>query len=56
MIDVKLSVLPDLLAAVMLGQDFMGQHESICVKFVGKRPSLTVCRLTTISNPALTLC
>ena len=47
--DVKLSGLPDLFAAFILGQDFMGQHKSICVKFGGKRPSLIVCRLTTFS-------
>lgn len=49
--DFKLSVLPDLCAAVILGQDFMGQHESICVKFGGKRPPLNVCGLTTFTIP-----
>lgn len=36
--DFKLSVLTDLCASVIFGQNFMGQHMSICVKFGEKRP------------------
>ena len=36
--DIKLSVLPDLYAAVILGQDLMWLHKSICVKFDKMRP------------------
>ena len=52
--DIKLSVLPDLYAVFILGQDFIGQHKSICVKFGGKRPHLT-CVQTDFSSSS-TLC
>ena len=47
--DIKLSLLPDLCAAVILGVDFMEQHESVCVKFSGKRLSSSVYKLATFS-------
>ena len=40
--DAKLSVLPDLYAAVILGKVFKVKHKSICGKFGRKKPSLSV--------------
>lgn len=45
----KLSVMPDLCKDIILGQDFMKQHESISVKFGGSDPPLHICGLTSFS-------
>ena len=47
--DVKLSVLLDLCMDMILGQDFMRQHESLTVQFRGHKPALSVCGLATLS-------
>lgn len=42
---VKLSVLPDLCADVLLGHDFLRQHEKVEIPFAGNKPPFTVCGL-----------
>ena len=53
--DVKLTVLPDLCADVILGHDVLHQHSSVEIPFGGSRPSLTVCGLATMAVPLPTL-
>ena len=53
--DVKLTVLPDLCADVIMGHDVLNQHESVEIPFGGSRPSLTVCGLATMAVPLPTL-
>ena len=40
---VKLSVLPQLCADVILGQDFQAKHESVMIKYGGPLPPLMIC-------------
>ena len=54
--NVRFSVLKDLLTDVILGQEFMQQHESVNIMFGGKEPSLFVGalkKLKTLKPPAL---
>ena len=53
--DVKLIVLPDLCADVILGHDFLRLHNSLVISFEGKRPILRLCSLATanVSAPPL---
>ena len=53
--NVKLTVLPDLCADVILGHDVLNQHASVEIPFGGSRPSLTVCGLATMAVPLPTL-
>lgn len=48
----RFSVLSDLCYDVILGRDFMGQHESVEILFGGKSPKLTVCGLAESRLPA----
>ena len=53
-----LSVMEDLCAPVLLGHDFLRQHESVTVKFGGKLPPIELCGFTAftaarIEPPAL---
>ena len=48
--NVRLSVLEDLLTDVILGQDFMQQHESVNIMFGGRKPSLFVGALKTLKT------
>ena len=43
--DCKLSVMDDLCAPVLLGHDFLGVHDCVCLTFGGSRPSLSLCCL-----------
>ena len=45
---VKVYVLDYLCADIILGQDFMGKHDSVIFKFGGKEPPLQVCALTSM--------
>ena len=45
-------VMPDLCYDVIIGQDFMNQHESIEILFGGSKPRLTVCGLAKSLLPA----
>ena len=47
--NVSLSLLDDLCAPVLLGHDFLRQHESVSLEFGGKLPSLSVCGLIAAS-------
>ena len=42
----KLSLLPDLCADVILGQDFMKLHKSVEFTLLGSRPKLTICGIS----------
>ena len=53
--DVRLTVLPDLCADVILGHDVLNQHTSVEIPFGGSRPSLMVCGLATMDVPLPTL-
>lgn len=52
---VRMSILSNLCCDVILGQDFMRQHESISVRFGGSKPPLNVCGLASsgIQPPSL---
>ena len=52
---VKLSVLPNLCSDVLLGHDFLKQHERLDIRFGGSRPPLSVCALIAahIDTPTL---
>ena len=50
--DVKFSVLPNLCADLILGQDFQSRHEYVTLKYGGSDPPLTVCGLSTIDIEA----
>ncbi len=54
-VTVKLNVLEDLCADIILGHDILKNHHSIEVTFNGKRPSLKVCGLAaaTVPSPSL---
>lgn len=53
--DVRLSVLPYLCSDIILGHDFLSQHQKVSVDFGGSKPPLNVCGLTTftVSPPPL---
>jgi transposase InsO family protein len=53
--DVNLTLLDDLCAPVLLGHDFLKQHQSVSLEFGGKLPSLSVCGLiaASIDPPSL---
>ena len=53
--DVRLSVLSDLCADVILGEDFLGLHREVKIRFDGRRPPLKVCCLAEalVSAPTL---
>jgi hypothetical protein len=40
---VKLSILPNLCADVLLGHDFLSQHQTVQIPFNGHKPPFTVC-------------
>ena len=46
----SLSVMPYLIADVVLGEDFMKQHDSILIQYGGTKPQLTLCSLGTMRN------
>lgn len=46
--NVRLSILPDLCADLILGRDFQQQHESVTFKYGGSRPPLVLCGMTTL--------
>ena len=48
---VKLLVLENMCADVILGQDFMGQHKSVVFEFGGSEPSLHISALTAMNVP-----
>ena len=43
-------ILPNLCTNLILGLDFLSQHESITMNYGGKQPPLTVCGLSTIKT------
>jgi transposase InsO family protein len=45
---VRLSILPDLCADLILGRDFQQLHESVTFKYGGSRPPLVLCGMTTL--------
>lgn len=45
----KFSVIPQLCAKVILGQDFMEMHKSVEFDLKGPKPKLTICGVTTMS-------
>ena len=49
--NIKLLVLKNLCADVIIGQDILKQHDSLNLKFGGSKPPLSICGLTT---PAIT--
>ena len=49
--NVKLLVLENLCADIILGQDFMGQHKSVVFEFGGCEPSLHISALTAMNVP-----
>ena len=53
--DVRLSMLPYLCSDIILGHDFLKQHERVTVDFGGNKPPFNVCGLTafTVSPPSL---
>lgn len=53
--DVKLSVLPYLCSDLILGHDFLKQHEKVTVDFGGSEPPLNLCGLNVldVSPPSL---
>ena len=53
--NVEVYVLDKLCADIILGQDFMGKHESVTFKFDGKEPALHVCALTAMDITPPTL-
>ncbi|KAA3671213.1 uncharacterized protein DEA37_0010068, partial [Paragonimus westermani] len=44
---VKLSLLPNLCSDVLLGHDFLKQHQPILISFSGSKPPSSLCLLTT---------
>ena len=42
--------MPNLIADVVLGEDFMKQHDSILIQYGGTKPQLTLCSLGTMRN------
>ena len=53
--NVKLYVLPNLCADVILGQNWQSNHESVTIKYGGERHPLKICNLTklNVSPPPL---
>ena len=51
----KLSLLPDLCADVVLGQDFMKLHQSVEFTLQGSRPKLTICGISKMNLRAPSL-
>ena len=53
--NVKLSLLPNLCADVLLGHDFLNRHQKFETSFSGQRPPLSVCTLSParIESPSL---
>ena len=47
--NVKLYVLPNLCADVILGQNWQSNHESVTIKYGGERYPLKICNLTTLN-------
>ena len=47
--DLRLSVLPDLCADLILGLDFQSQHESVVFKHGSSKPSLSICGVSTLN-------
>ena len=47
--NVKLYVLPNLCADVILGQNWQSNHESVTIKYGGERHPLKICNLTTLN-------
>ena len=47
--NVKLYILPNLCADVILGQNWQAQHESITIHYGGVAPPIKVCGLTTLN-------
>ena len=47
--NVKLYVLPNLCADVILGQNWQSNHESVRIKYGGERHPLKICNLTTLN-------
>ena len=45
---IKVLVMGNLCADIILGQDFIDRHESVVFTFNGKEPTLQVCALTPI--------
>ena len=50
--DVKLSILPDLCADIILGLDFQQKHASVTLEYGGNLPPLTFCGLSTMTVEA----
>ena len=44
----KFFVLPNLCTNIILGLDFLSQHESVTLKYNGDKPPLTICGLSTL--------
>ena len=53
--NVKLSLLPNLCADILLGHDFLNRHQKLEISFSGQRPPLSVCTLSParIESPSL---
>lgn len=47
--NVRLFILPELCANIILGEDFQEQHESVTFNYGGNLPPLVLCGLTTLS-------
>lgn len=47
--DTQLYVMNDLCASILLGHDFLRQHESVSVSFGGSQPPLELCSLAAVS-------
>ena len=48
--NLRLSILPDLCADLILGLDFQSQHETVVFKHGGPKPSLSVCGVSTLNT------
>ena len=53
--NVKLHVLENLCSDVILGQDFMKQHEKVVFEFGGNQPTLHISAVTAMKVPAPSL-
>ena len=53
--NIKLAILPELCADILLGHDFLEKHEGVEIPFQGKLPTLSVCGLAAanVETPSL---
>ena len=52
---VNLNVLPGLCSDIILEQDFIRRHESVCLQFGGEEPALRICGLSSLNIMAPSL-